>query len=100
MPPVQSTEPITISFFVEGIPPLPNSVSKAHWKAGYANKKLWTKTVATIAKEVKQVEKLAGLYDHAEIHFHISVGHNRRVDPDNLMWAVASRHSTDCRVCL
>lgn len=80
--------PITVSFVVPGIPPLPNTTKGAHWSRLSKSKKEWTELVRGLAMEAKQKDKLKGLYDHAEIHFHISVGSNRRIDPDGLNWSV------------
>lgn len=80
--------PITVSFVVPGIPPLPNTTKGAHWSKLHKIKKEWTQIVHNLALEAKQKEQLKGMYDHAEIHFHISVAKNGRIDPDNLIAAV------------
>jgi diadenosine tetraphosphate (Ap4A) HIT family hydrolase len=86
MPEVQPPS-IELSFFVSDIPDLPNTTKGAHWSKLAKVKKEWTAKVHYLALEAKQRENLKGLYDHANIHFHISVGSNRKVDPDGLIWA-------------
>lgn len=79
---------ITISFFIPGLPPSPNSQKGLHWTKLAKVKKEWTHKVAIIAYEAKQKEGLRGLYDKSSIQFHISLGDNRRRDPDNLIWSI------------
>lgn len=79
---------ITLFFEVLGMPPSPNQTLRWHWARKAKLKKEWTETVAAAALVAKQQAQLKGLYDHCTIHFHISVGDNRRHDPDNLNWAV------------
>lgn len=82
-------QPITLSFFVEGIPPSPNRTKGQHWTKLERIKKEWMQRVTYIAQEAKAIENLRGLYETAQVDFHISFGDNRRHDPDNAMWAVA-----------
>lgn len=82
------TEQITVEFFVEGLPPSPNQTKGLHWSKLEKVKKEWMHKVRFAALEVKNREHLKGLYETATIHFHISVGDNRRRDSDNLIWAV------------
>jgi Holliday junction resolvase RusA-like endonuclease len=81
-------ETIRVSFFIPGLPPSPNQTKGLHWAKLEATKKEWMGVVKVAAYAVKQRENLRGLYDHATIHFHISLGDNRRRDADNLIWSV------------
>lgn len=88
MPEVQPPELITVSFFIEGLPPSPNQTKGKHWSQLEKIKKEWMHRVRVIAQSVKQAENLRGLYDECQIDFHISFGDNRRHDPDNAIWSV------------
>lgn len=79
---------ITVQIEVSGLPALPNTTKGLHWSKLAKIKKEWTERVYYAAKEVKQKENLKGLYDHANIHYHISVGSKRKIDPDNLNFAI------------
>lgn len=79
---------ITLEFEVSGLPPSPNETMRWHWARKAKLKKEWSQTVADAASAAKQEAQLKGLYDKCTVHFHISVGDNRRHDPDNLNWAV------------
>jgi hypothetical protein len=85
MPALQ--ELITVEFFIEGLPPSPNQTKGLHWSKLEKTKKEWMQRVRFEAKRVKAEEHLKGLYDTADIHFHISFGDNRRHDPDNAIWS-------------
>ena len=69
---------------VEGLPELPNRIGRSHWAVQAKNKKDWTTKVGWLAK----VHKQNPLLKQADIHFHICVGSKRRIDPDNLNYAV------------
>lgn len=84
-----SSEKIKVEFFVEGLPPSPNQTKGLHWTKLEKIKKEWVANVATPALAAKVQERLKGLYDQCEIHFQISVGDQRRHDPDNLLFSVA-----------
>lgn len=79
---------ITVEFEVDGLPPSPNRTHGLHWTKLRKIKETWVAAVQASAIEAKQREQLQGLYDQCQIHFQISVGDNRRRDPDNLNWAV------------
>lgn len=83
-----TTELITVSFFVEGLPVSPNQTKGLHWSKLEKVKKEWMQKVRFAALEAKASEHLKGLYESATVDFHISVGDNRRRDSDNLIWAV------------
>lgn len=85
---MQQDQLISVSFEVQGIPPLPNTTKGMHHMQLHKIKKEWTDKVHLLAQEAKLKEGLKGLYDTAAIHYHISVGSNRRIDSDNLDWAV------------
>lgn len=85
---MQTGELITVEFFIEGLPPSPNQTKGLHWSKLEKIKKEWMQAVQVAAIYTKQKESLRGLYDTADIHITISLGDNRRRDPDNLIWAV------------
>lgn len=76
--------PVTQSFWVDGIPTLPNRTRGQHWSKTYKEKEEWMNRVGWLARAAK-----ISSYDKARVTFKIQVGSNRKVDPDNLMWAVA-----------
>lgn len=69
---------------VEGLPPSPNAIGRKHWAVQASHKREWTERVGWLAKTNRPLKPLR----HARIHFCISVGSNRRVDPDNLLTSV------------
>lgn len=75
--------------FIEGLPPSPNTQKGLHWSKLERVKKEWMAKVAYKAQAIKREEGLRGLYDKVDINFCISLGDNRRHDPDNLIWSVA-----------
>jgi hypothetical protein len=79
---------ITVSFHVEGLPPLPNTTRGWHWTKVNKSKNEWTDKVSKLASQAKRKEKLKGLYEKVHIHYHISVGTNNKIDGDNVEWAV------------
>lgn len=83
-----TAELIAVEFFIDGLPPSPNQTKGLHWSKLEKIKKEWMEVVRAQALITKHQESLKGLYDNADIHFHISLGDNRRRDPDNLIWAV------------
>lgn len=69
---------------VEGLPPSPNQTTRKHWTYQAKVKKEWGEKVYWLAKAQKPI-----LLKKAHIHYKISVGDNRRHDPDNLAFSVA-----------
>jgi hypothetical protein len=82
-------EDITVSFWIPGLPPSPNQTKGLHWSKLEKTKKEWMQRVRIEAQRVKKEEYLQGVYDFANVDFCISVGDNRRHDPDNLLFSTA-----------
>jgi hypothetical protein len=80
---------ISVSFRIDGLPPSPNETKGLHWTKLEKIKKEWMGYVGTAAMVAKSENHLRGLYDFADVHFHISVGDDRRHDPDNLNWSIS-----------
>lgn len=70
---------------VEGLPPSPNATTRKHWTVQSKVKREWGEKVGWLAKAVRPPKP----YKYADIHYIISVGDNRRHDPDNLAFSVA-----------
>ena len=71
-------------FFVDGLPPLPNRTRGQHWGKTYQEKTEWENRIGWLAK----IYKIPALKGKVLVTFIVQVGSNRKVDPDNLMWAV------------
>lgn len=70
---------------VEGLPQSPNQTTRKHWAYQAKVKKEWGDKIGWLAK----VKRAPRLLTKAKIHYIISVGDNRRHDPDNLAFSVA-----------
>lgn len=66
--------------FLEDLPPNPNVTKGKHWASLYAENQYWKQYAHYTAKQTKGT-----LLEKAHIHYHISVGDNRRHDADNLI---------------
>jgi hypothetical protein len=69
-----------------GLPPSPNQTQGAHWGKTYKIKQEWGQLVGYAA--LAERRQFGPPLERAHVHFDISVGDNRRHDPDNLSWAV------------
>lgn len=67
------------------MPPSPNATTRKHWTVQSKVKREWGEKVGWLAKAVRPPKP----YKYADIHYIISVGDNRRHDPDNLAFSVA-----------
>lgn len=70
---------------VEGLPPSPNQTTRKHWTYQAKLKKEWGEKIGWLAKSNRPTR----LLKKAKVHYVISVGDNRRHDPDNLAFSVA-----------
>lgn len=69
-----------------GLPPSPNQTKGSHWSRLHKIKQDWQELVGYAA--LARRRDIGPLWDKAHIHYTISVGDNRRHDPDNLMASV------------
>jgi len=77
--------PYSCHIRVEGLPPSPNATTRKHWTVQAKVKKEWGEKIGWLAKS----KRAPRLLTKAKIHYIISVGDNRRHDPDNLAFSVA-----------
>lgn len=69
---------------VDGLPPSPNATTRKHWAYQAKLKRDWGEKIGWLAKAQRPKKP----YKYADIHYTISVGDNRRHDPDNLAFSV------------
>lgn len=74
----------TVELTFDGIPPLPNRTRGSHWSRLYKEGEVWKQTAYYLAKSAYHGPPLA----RAHLHYHFSVGSNRRIDPDNLISSI------------